>query len=1060
MRRYWPQVLRRVIQLGVFAFIVYTSFGSLWRNYKTAHNNERLVALMHGETWGDLYGANEDLLSTFGEPYEQSLNYLGGPWASRIAGIDGADPVLVAAHVTTTGSITADLLLGVLLPLGLALLLGKVFCSHLCPMRLVFELGQLVRRGLVRLGAPMPEFRHGDRFGGWVLAGGLISTAIAGGSVWFFVLPYLAVSTTIFLYVSTGVVVSIAAVAAVWAAIDLLVAPGYWCHNLCPTGFILENVGRLSLLRLRKTGTEPCPDKCDQCVRACPYGLSPREQTHTPACDNCGRCVPACPKDRLVRRFALPVLTVLGMLCMPTDAMAHHNKGLPHYGYFENYPQVPTEEYIAIHGRWEIGATFFNFQGLDRTNADTPTDVKIYSYLYDTEADVAYIGPVDFEIRRGNEVIASYHRDIVDEEAVYSTRQTMPGTGDYDLVAIVDGEEIPLPFYIDVGGDSVNWLLIGAIAVPVLALFMLAFVGRTRRRKKRYKRRGVAVAALLIGLVVGPAAASASVPTANHDHGQEVTGTSADGEGQVCPYCGMIDCTMQHVETADGGGVMIMGGLPLWLFLFGIGGILFVTFVGAEVLAPHVERGFRVNLIANKRIYRLVRSRWFQAIPQLILVGGLALLIYVGLAGSRIANITPVAVWTIWWGGLIFAVLFLGSAWCFMCPWDGLANLMSRLRAAARVDTLSLGLKFPSRLANVYPAIGLFVVLTWLELGFGVTSNPRWTAYMGLAMVGAAVAFALLFDGKKFCAHACPVGRICGTYSRFAPLEIRPKRQRVCDNCKTEDCLNGNERGYPCPTGLSLRTITSTTNCTLCTECIKSCDKQNIALNLRPFGSELREPLGRRLDEAWLALALLSLTLFHGLTMTPVWEDVRPGAMSMLKWMALAFDTSKVTNFSVAMIAVCAVPLLLYWLSCRLAARLAGGVVPARTLFINYAYSLLPVALFYHLAHNLMHLLMEGGHIVPMLSDPMGDGSDYFGTASMHIGHLTSETTTWYMQIGLILTGHIFGIIVAHRTSRRLYADPRAATRSLLPMLAVMIAISIGGLYLMHLDMSMRVGRM
>ena len=31
--------------------------------------------------------------------------------------------------------------LSLLVPLGLALVLGKVFCSHLCPMRLTFELG-------------------------------------------------------------------------------------------------------------------------------------------------------------------------------------------------------------------------------------------------------------------------------------------------------------------------------------------------------------------------------------------------------------------------------------------------------------------------------------------------------------------------------------------------------------------------------------------------------------------------------------------------------------------------------------------------------------------------------------------------------------------------------------------------------------------------------------------------------------------------------------------------------------------------------------------------------
>jgi hypothetical protein len=120
----------------------------------------------------------------------------------------------------------------------------------------------------------------------------------------------------------------------------------------------------------------------------------------------------------------------------------------------------------------------------------------------------------------------------------------------------------------------------------------------------------------------------------------------------------------------------------------------------------------------------------------------------------------------------------------------------------------------------------------------------------------------------------------------------------------------------------------------------------------------------------------------------------------------------------------------------------------------------LPIALFYHLAHNLMHILMEGGSILPMLSDPLGRGADLFGTAGMQVGHLASETTIWYLQITLILIGHLCGIVVAHRISRRLFSDPKQATRSLLPMLAVMVLISIAGLSLMVLDMNMRVGRM
>jgi ferredoxin len=505
---------------------------------------------------------------------------------------------------------------------------------------------------------------------------------------------------------------------------------------------------------------------------------------------------------------------------------------------------------------------------------------------------------------------------------------------------------------------------------------------------------------------------------------------------------------------------MVMPGLPLPAFLLGVAGVIVFSFVATEWLGPRARRGRRLNLIRNRRVYRVFRNRWLQAVPQLAMLAVLGGLVYAGLFGSRVANVTPVAVWTLWWGGLIFAVLLFGSAWCFACPWDGLANLMSRLRAAARVEPISFALAFPRWLESVYPALALFVVLTWLELGYGVTTDPRATAYLGLGMAALAVAGALLWDGKRFCAHLCPVGRICGIYSNFSPIEIRARNPRTCQRCTTEDCLHGNDRGYPCPTGLSLKSVADASDCTLCTECIKSCDKHNVALNLRPFGADLQRPEPASMDRAWLALALLSLTLFHGLSMTSAWESFEPGRTSILKWLGLQLGTGHVVSFSLAMAVAVAIPIGLYWACCRVSSWWAADGVASGTLFASYAWSLLPVALFYHLAHNLMHLLMEGGAVVPLLSDPLGRDWDLFGTRSLSLGPPVSEATLWTLQVVLILIGHVVGIIVAHRIGHRIHADRGAARRSLIPIPAMMVVVSTGALWLMHLDMNMRVGRM
>lgn len=1084
LRRSLPQALRRLLQFGVVVFIVYTAFGGTWRNYKRAHNQARLVSLIEGEAWGEAYAANESFLENFGESMEASYLFLGFPWSGRFFGWDTADPILVTSQIVTAGLPSLDLLLAMALPVLLALFLGKVFCSHLCPARLLFELGQGARAGLLRLGVPLPDLRSKYRLGGFVLLGGLVSAAISGASVWLFILPYVGIAAGVFVLFTTGTLAVFVGAVGAWLAIDVFVAPGFFCGNVCPTGFVLEQLGRFSILRLRKKGAEACPDRCDLCVRVCPYGLSPREETHRPACDSCGRCVPACPKDRLRRTLTVLSAVALFTLVGTSTALAHHNKGLPHYGYYENYPQVPTEEYVIIDGHWEMGATLFNFQGLDRTNADTPNDVKIYLYLYDLAADEGYGGPLDVSIMHDGEVVSTFERLSVDEETIYSTRETMPESGDYELVATVNGEVVTLPFHVELASDRVSWTVIAIIVVPLVLLFGLALIGRRRRRTKPKAQSGPRSATLLLlffAALGGAAPATAQdvlalrtepveplIDEANAclcgDDDCVVDNVDLGPDGQpldpsVCPTCHRRDCTMTHYET-DEGSVMVMGGLPLWLFLLGVAAIIGFSFVATERIGPKLAAGKRRDLLRRGRAYRIFRSRWFQPAAQLLMAVMLGGLTYVGLAGSRVANLAPVAVWTIWWAGLIFVVLVFASAWCFVCPWDGLANLVSRLRLAARVETLSLGLRFPKRLENLYPALGLFVLLTWLELGYGVTTNPRSTAYMGLAMAGLAIGSALLWNGKKFCAHLCPVGRVCGMYSNFAPVAIRARKQKACNTCTTEDCLNGNELGYPCPTGLSLKVLDEATHCTMCTECIKSCRRQNATLELRPFASDLRGGKVPKIDEAWFALALLSLTLFHGLSMTPAWENFAPGGDSILKALGLALGTPRVATFTIAMVVACAVPVPVYYLCCFIASKWAGQGVTTGTLFTRYAYSLLPVALFYHLSHNLMHILMEGGSVVPLLSDPLGTGADYFGTAGTHPDAIIGESTLWYLQVGLIVVGHIFGIVVAHRYAHRLYDDKKSAIRSLLPMTAMMILVSVAGLSLMHLDMNMRVGRM
>ncbi|MCB9765218.1 MAG: 4Fe-4S binding protein [Alphaproteobacteria bacterium] len=303
------QVLRKLVQLSVLSLVVWTALGTTWRNYKVAHNSERIVGLLENDTTAWLYGRNNKLLELFGDPLSVSEGFLGVPWGMRIAGLGFTDPWSLAA-VASGGQVPPlSMWLGVLVPLGIALVAGRLFCAWLCPARLVFEVGGLVRQGLLRLGLPLGDLAI-PPVGLWVGLGTALFAASAGAASFHFVLPYLGLGAGIFSLVLSGTLGAAGLAFAAMVAVDVLVAPGQICRSLCPTGALLGLVGTWAPWRLRKAPDvevgRACPETCNLCQRACPYGLFPGRETHFPSCDGCGRCTVVCPDTRLHRSLELP----------------------------------------------------------------------------------------------------------------------------------------------------------------------------------------------------------------------------------------------------------------------------------------------------------------------------------------------------------------------------------------------------------------------------------------------------------------------------------------------------------------------------------------------------------------------------------------------------------------------------------------------------------------------------------------------------------------------------------------------------------------------------------
>ena len=189
----------------------------------------------------------------------------------------------------------------------LALCLGRVFCSWLCPFGLLSEAAQ----GLRSKAAPPKPAKHSFRSRAAVMLAGLTLAALLGfpllnqlslpggfslglitaaaplsdkailsleTRILFFALPFLPVLLVL--------------------AAEIVTGKRLWCRWVCPQSVLLSLMARLPLApRLQRSLSRcTCKNGAHACRAACPLGLDPRNpRSASPLeCTNCGACVLAC----------------------------------------------------------------------------------------------------------------------------------------------------------------------------------------------------------------------------------------------------------------------------------------------------------------------------------------------------------------------------------------------------------------------------------------------------------------------------------------------------------------------------------------------------------------------------------------------------------------------------------------------------------------------------------------------------------------------------------------------------------------------------------------------
>lgn len=231
--------------------------------------------------------------------------FYGSLASSSAGGVTLLDPLAALQVAAASRELAPALAVGVLPVLVVyGLVRGRAFCGWVCPVNLLGEAADWLRR---RLGIEVRE-RAVPRHAKLAVAVAVVTlSALVSVPVFETFNPVGAVNRGLLFGAFAGAWTLVAVLVC-----DLLWSRRAWCRSLCPMGGLYEALGRAGQVNVA-IDHDACVH-CDRCKAACladPVILEPAlagEDVIVRAgdCLACGACVDACPADALRFRLGRP----------------------------------------------------------------------------------------------------------------------------------------------------------------------------------------------------------------------------------------------------------------------------------------------------------------------------------------------------------------------------------------------------------------------------------------------------------------------------------------------------------------------------------------------------------------------------------------------------------------------------------------------------------------------------------------------------------------------------------------------------------------------------------
>ncbi len=231
---------------------------------------------------------NYYLHQNFIQGWYQSLG-IGKLWF--VSPLEGIESLLISK------SLYMPSLVGMLIPLLLAMLLGRVFCSWLCPVTFMLEIFDRIRKFLSGRRYLFNGLVVAKRVLWFTLIAELVLSMVLGAPLFVFLSPPGLIGREIMMLVFFKTVAFEGGILLLILLLELLTRR-FFCRSFCPLGGFLAFVGQKRKL-LVGYEEDNCTG-CGRCDLVCPMGLAPRSADREGGyCWNCGECLDNCQEEAL-----------------------------------------------------------------------------------------------------------------------------------------------------------------------------------------------------------------------------------------------------------------------------------------------------------------------------------------------------------------------------------------------------------------------------------------------------------------------------------------------------------------------------------------------------------------------------------------------------------------------------------------------------------------------------------------------------------------------------------------------------------------------------------------